>query len=260
MTAICVIGTETVGAFPGRVDPRSGGGAAGLRRRGDLTRGRRDQRARVDHPVDLLAQPVRRRRGGPDRRPAAGGVRLLGLGVGGQPQRGDRGLRVDAGQGRDRLDRRAAGDLPVGGLRGGRLRGRRLPDRERQDEEERSSRVLGRRGDGRLVLGGAAGGLHLGDRLDPDHDHPGVPDRAVDGPAGALPKAWRTSTRGSAPRTSPPGLVAVDRDRLVPGGQLHQRERAVRLADRAVAADRLLLRAHRHRLRHLLPPRTAPRA
>ena len=36
-----------------------------------------------------LAQPVRGRRRCAERRPAAGGLRLLGLGVGGQPHRGD---------------------------------------------------------------------------------------------------------------------------------------------------------------------------
>ena len=51
--------------------------------------------------------------------------------------------------------------------------------------------------------------------------------------------------------------VAGDRHRLVRRDQHHQRERAVRLDHRAVAADRLLLLADRHRLRRLLPQAAA---
>ncbi len=56
----------------------------------------RRQLARGGHAVAVVAEPVRRRRRRADRRAAARGVRVLGLGVGGQPHRGDRGLRLHA--------------------------------------------------------------------------------------------------------------------------------------------------------------------
>ena len=80
---------------------------------------------------------------------------------------------------------------------------------ENADEEEAIFASLADEVHGRLVLGGAARRGHLGDRLHPDHDHPGVPDRAVDGPPARAAQGWPTSTRASAPRTSPPGPVAV---------------------------------------------------
>ena len=128
----------------------------------------------------------------------------------------------------------------------------RTPTRRR-----RSSRCSSDRGHGWLGLGGAAGRRHLGDRLHADDDHPGVPDRPVDGPPA------RAAPGGSAhiyPRHRTPDVstwwVGSHRHRLVRRGQPDQRERAVRLDHRAVAADRLLLRADRHRLRDLLPPRS----
>ena len=46
----------------------------------------------------------------------------------------------------------------------------------------------------------------VGDRLDPDDDHPRVAHGALDGPAPrAAAHVCATSTRGSAPRTSRPG-------------------------------------------------------
>ena len=55
-------------------------------------------------------------------------------------------------------------------------------------------------------------------------------------------------------------LVAGIAIGLVRAGQHHQRERAARLAHGAVAAHRLLLRPHRHRLRDLLPHGSCARA
>ena len=99
-----------LGALPERADPAAGGIAAGLRRASRSTaRSRAAAPSTRSDPVDHLAQPVRRGRRRADRRPAARRLRLLGLGVGGQPHRGDRGLGVGPGPGRHRLDGRAAG-------------------------------------------------------------------------------------------------------------------------------------------------------
>ena len=62
------------------------------------------------------------------------------------------------------------------------------------------------RGPRRLGLDRAVRGRHLGDRLDPDHDHPGLADRAQHGPpARAARRASPTSTGATAPRTCRPG-------------------------------------------------------
>ena len=140
----------------------------------------------------------------------------------------------------------------VGGLRRGRLRRHRLPRRER-GRGRADLRAARRAGARRLGLGPAARRGHLRARVHPDHDHPGLPDRAVDGPP-----ARAAARAGAHPPALPhPGRVHLDggrhRHRLVRAGQPDQRERAVRLDHRAVAADRLLLLADRDRLRGLLP-------
>ena len=55
-------------------------------------------------------------------------------------------------------------------------------------------------------------------------------------------------------------LMGVALDHLVRGADDRQREHPLRLDRRARAHDRLLLRPHRLRLRHLLPPRAASTA
>ena len=167
-------------------------------------------------PEFSLAQSLRCRRSGPDRGAAARRLRLLGLGVRGQPQRGDRGGVLNSGPGSHRLDRRAAGDLRRGGRRRRLLCRGRFPDRQRRGGGG-DLRHAGRPGDGRLVVGGAAGGVDLGNRLHPDHHHSGVPHRSVDGPP-----ARDAQGAGAHPPTLPhPGCLHLDRrrhrDRLVPG-------------------------------------------
>ena len=141
-------------------------------------------------PSARLAQPVRRRRRGAELRPAARRLRLLGLGVGGQPERGDPGRRQDARPRGAAVDVHPAGDLRVRGDRGRRLR--RHPVAQRQRRRGGVRLLLPRdRGPRRLGLGPAALGLDRGDRLDADHDPPGLPDRPVDGPARRHPGAGR---------------------------------------------------------------------
>ena len=70
--------------------------------------------------------------------------------------------------------------------------------------------------------------------------------------------------RAHPPAAPHPGRVHLvgrrHRDRLVPRRRPGQRERALRLAHRALPADRLLLRADRPGVRRLLPPAPAARA
>ena len=126
MTAICVIGTETVRAFPGRADHRPGAGAAGVRRRGALAaRSPAPARSTALTPSITWLNPF-----------GAGGAALTaGLLLGVFAYWGwesavnlneeTEGASSTPGRAGDRLDRRAAGDLRVGGHRGGRLRRRR---------------------------------------------------------------------------------------------------------------------------------------
>ena len=102
---------------------------------------------------------------------------------------------------------------------------------------------------------GRAGDPDLGAGLDPDDDPAGLADDPLDGPC-------RRDASGA--RQGPPALLHAARlddhdrrggDRLVRRRQRLQRELPLRHADRARADDRLLLRADRRRLRHLLPPR-----
>ena len=143
--------------------------------------------------------------------------------------------------------------------RSSRFAGPGVPRRERRGGGVHL-RPARHRGHGRLGLGRAARGRDVRARLHADDDHPRVADRAVHGPP---PRA------AAHLRPHPPALPHArrlhlvgrrHRDRLVPRRQPDQRERALRLAHRAVAADRVLLRAHRARLRHLLPPPPAARA
>ena len=83
---------------------------------------------------------------------------------------------------------------------------------ENEDEDEPIFALLGDRGARRLGLGPAAVGGHLGARVHPDHDHPGVPDRAVDG-AAARPAA----RAGAHPPALPhPGRVHLAGGRRSP--------------------------------------------
>ena len=137
--------------------------------------------------------------------PAAGRLRLLGLGVGGQPQRGDHRRRQRARPRRRLVDVHPAGHLRLGGLRRRRVRRHPVADRQRR---RGGVRLRGDRlaGDGRLGLGGALRRRHLGDRLDPDDDHPGVAHRALDGaPARAA----------AAARPHPPAAPHAGRQHLV---------------------------------------------
>ena len=128
---------------------------------------------------------------------------------------------------------------------------------------ERRDRVRGRHRDPRHRRRGRArlaarlprdpGDHHVGHRVGPDHDPAGVADPALDGAPGgdargvrqgppALPDAARRDDRRGRGRR---GLVRV----LQP----HVPELPVRLAHRAGDRDRLLLLAHRVRLRDLPP-------
>ena len=124
MTAICVLGTELSARLQNvlivfqvasllifavvAISRVLSGAGPRLRRRRDR---------RVDQSRALLAQPVRCRRWCAQRRPAARRVRLLGLGVGGEPVRGDDRLDDHARPGRHPLDRSPAHDVPVRGHR-----------------------------------------------------------------------------------------------------------------------------------------------
>ena len=106
----------------------------------------------------------------------------------------------------DRLHRRPAGHLRRRGRSPSSPSPAPTTSSENADEEEAIFALLSDRGHGRLGLGGAAGRGHRGDRLHPDDDPAGVPDRPVDGPpARAAPAVRRTSRRATAPPTSPPG-------------------------------------------------------
>ncbi|CAA9271336.1 MAG: Uncharacterized amino acid permease, GabP family, partial [uncultured Blastococcus sp.] len=232
------------GADPGAGRVRRGGGDPG--------RPGRQPAGRADPGVEL-AGPVRGRWCRAAGRPAAGRLRVLGLGVGGQPHRGDDRQPARAGAGRRPLHRRPAAHLPRrrdrrAGLRRHRLAGRQ---RRRGGGGVRAAVVGGAR---RLGLGGAARRRHLGDRLDADHDHPGVAHRPVDGPPGGAAGAVR---RDLAAAPHPRRLHVVGRrrrHRLVRRGRAGQRERPLRLDHRPLPADRALLRHDRHRVRGVLPP------
>ena len=66
----------------------------------------------------------------------------------------------------------------------------------------------GRPGARRLGLGGAGLGGDLGARLDPDHDHPGVPDRLVMARRAALPRVRQIHPRFQTPDVRPGGSPA----------------------------------------------------
>ena len=133
-------------------------------------------------PVAQLAQPLRGRRGGPHRRPAARRLRLLGLGVGGQPDRRDDRLGQRARARRDPLHDPPARDVRGGRVRHRRLHGHRVPDRERRGGgvHLRPDRHRGAR---RVGLDPALLRHHLRDRIHADDDHPGLPDGPLDGPS-----------------------------------------------------------------------------
>ena len=153
-----------------------------------------------------LAQPVRRRRRGADRRAAAGRVRLLGLGV----ARSTSPRRPATRRRRPGARRSSPPSSCWSPTSASRSRSspspapstcRRTPTRRR-----RSSRCCPRE-----VMGGwdwvvLARRGHRGDRLHPDDDPPGVPDRRCRWPAGTrCPGGSRTSRRATAPPTSPRG-------------------------------------------------------
>ena len=106
-----------------------------------------------------------------------------------------------------------------------------------------------------LELDRRAGDHHVGARLDADHDPARIAHLALDGAPGRVPRA----ARPRAPAL-PHAARLDDRDRRDRGGLVRRpqhrlAELPVRLAHRAVADDRLLLRAHRLRVRDLLPAR-----
>ena len=96
---------------------------------------------------------------------------------------------------------------------------------------------------------------HLGDRVDPDDDHPVLAHVVLDGP----PERAAARVRGRAPAL--PHAVVLDGgyrgafDRMVRAAQHPLAERPLRHALGALADDRVLLRAHRARVRDLLPAR-----
>ena len=131
---------------------------------------------------------------------------------------------------------------------------------ENAEEEEFIFGAARHRHPRRLGLDRPAGRDHVGDRVDPDDDHPRVADRPVHGAAAGDPGGLR---QGQPAVPHPRRLDLVGRGHrhhLVPGAELPQRERAVRLPHRAVPAHRVLLRPHRHRLRRSTSDGTCWRA
>jgi hypothetical protein len=138
--------------------------------------------------------------------------------------------------------------------RGRLLRGAR-PDRRVRGRRGHLRRAGGRRARLAARQAGRAGDHHLGAVVDADDDLAGLAHDALDGPPGRVPQGVR---RGAP--ALPHAARVDDRDRRRSGGLVRRAVPAVgelrlRLVDGAVADDRLLLRAHRHRLRRLLPPR-----
>lgn len=134
------------------------------------------------------------------------------------------------GSGRHLVDRRPPGHLCVRGLRGGRVRRHRLPHGARRRRGGRL-RLSGPGGPRRLGLDRPARRRHLGARLDPDDDHPGLPYRAVHGAQARPPPPVRSDPR-PVPHPGCRHLVGRGHGhRLVPVHPSGQRERARRLAD-----------------------------
>ena len=117
--------------------------------------------------------------------------------------------------------------------------------------------MLGRRGDGRLGLGAAAGGRDLRDRVDPDDDHPGVPDRAVDGPpARRCPKLAHIHPRFRTPDVSTWLVAAIAIGWYLVVNIISENA----LFDSLTALSLLIAFYYAltgHRLRHLLPAAAA---
>ncbi len=106
---------RALGAAPERHDPGPGRGTAPVRRcRAGEGLGRR-RGPRLDRSLVVVAQPLRDRQpgdarlGAPDRR-----LHLLGLGVGGEPDRRDRGLTLGARAGSGAQHGDPARDLRLG--------------------------------------------------------------------------------------------------------------------------------------------------
>ena len=131
-----------------------------------------------------LAEPVRGRRSGADVGPPARRLRLLGLGVGGEPERGDHRRQQHPGPGRAAGRRSSCSvtyvsvAVAVVAFAGTAV----VSTRRRRGGGVRLRRAGRPRcmGDWGWVRAGRGG--DVGDRLDPDHDHPGVTHRPLDGP------------------------------------------------------------------------------
>ena len=189
------------------------------------------------------------RLGAPDR-----GLHLLGLGERSELDGGDSGLGTGARSRRRRLH----GD-PARHIRGSRGRCHRVcgaRDDGRVRRRRRDLRVP-RCGRPRIAVGQARDprDRHVCGRVHPDDDHPVIPNLVLDGAAERVAAQVR-----SDPPALPHSVVLDGCDRrsghrVVRAAQSPVRERAVRHALCPLAHDRLLLRAHRFRVRDLLPSR-----
>ena len=107
---------------------------------------------------------------------------------------------------RPAVDVHPARDLRLGRDRRGRLRRDPVAQRQRRRGGVRLRLPRRRRSSAAGTGSCCSSVVDRGDRLDPDHDHPGVAHRAVDGPPGRDPaRGSATSIRGTAPPTSAPG-------------------------------------------------------
>ena len=232
---------------PARRRDRGAGPVLGGRARQGLLR----RSGRLPRPGGLV-QPVhapwRQHRAG--RRRPPGRVHLLGLGQRRLRQRGIQGQRQRARAGRSHEHDPARPDLRGGGHRGPGLRRHDLPEAPRRRRAQRAGRA-----GPRLAARQAPDHrrAHLGLGIDADDDPADRQDHAVDGPLRLDPQDLRAD---------PPALSDARRLDARDGRRLadldaghHQRqpERAQRLDHRDRLPDRLLLRAHRLRLRRLLP-------
>ena len=219
-----------------------------------------DAPAGIKPSLDWLS-PSRPERHGDRERDADRRLHLLGLGHRRRHQRGVRRPGHDAGPRGDHLDRAAAAHLRPGLGGHDRLRRSRHGGHRARQRGQRRRRVRGdgprglRRRHGRLDHGPPAGHLraHLGLRLDPDHDPAHRADQPVDG---------GVQGGAGAVREDPPEVPDADRvddldgrrlDRLLRAAHADQREHPGRHHRGGRAADRLLLRAHRLRVRVVLP-------
>ena len=208
LTAVCILGTELSARPAERDDPRPGGGvarssrASRSRRSGAVTPARRRSTRSWSLVLPLC-----------DRRAGRRSIAALLIGVftyWGWESAVNLCEETSNSRAASRVSRALASTVillvtyVVGGSRRRRVRGARAA-RPSSTTTRAIFGVLGARR-ARLALGQAraARDRHLGGRVDPDDDHPGLAHRALDGPLRRVTRASsRGSTRGSARPTSP---------------------------------------------------------